>query len=398
MKKLFKSILVSTFAIGASLFIGNNVFAENYKVNIAVVGDLKTGKTQIINRILGDQFEDATRSLHTNWRRGAGGKIKQYHIGGDVFECKYYDAPGYIQRPDATIDQQIDSAAIRNAHIALIVVDPQQTAGIAPCYQMGGSISEAFTRHASHVFEVNPDCRIIVVANKLDEMPNRQVAAKYRNRMEAFKLTYDHLAADSIFTSALTGDGIRELEGKIVNLLTLNKAQFPTFDNRFVDCKNCGRSQRVSECAEGYTHYLYCCDGCLKDAEAKSCERDGCPNKESFLRCRGEGFTDPRTGKMYCDHDTCYRLAVGDRCMNPQCPHPDERYLRDEQQGFVSQHTNRMYCDDTCYKQGEGRKCARKGCNRIFVIADGTDGVDFFTNPKSGEIFCPEHRGVCTLL
>ena len=91
---------------------------------------------------------------------------------------------------------------------------------------------------------------------------------------------------------------------------------------------------------------------------------------------------------MYCDHDTCYRLDVGEPCRNPQCPHPDERYLRDEQQGFVSQHTSRMYCDATCYKEAEGTECAYQLCHKKFVVADGTNGVDFVTSSETGKKYC----------
>lgn len=406
MKKLFKRILVSTFVIGASLFIGNNVFAENYKVNIAVVGDASTGKTQILNRISDKPFED--QRIRTDWEHGAGGRQKQYHIGDDVFECYYYDAPGYLKNPDATLDQQIESAAIRNANIALIVVDPQQTVGIAPHY-VNGSIQEAFARHALHVFSVNPNCKIIVVANKIDKIDKTildKKLAEYQGVMDHGNGIYGYLNADSVFTSAKEGTGISELEEKITKLLALNKATFPTFDNSFVVCQRdgCGRRQRVCDgCVQGFMQDWYCGDGCLTLAEAKSCSRQDCTHKDrKFLRCRGEGFTNPRTGKMYCDHDTCYRLDVGEPCSYPHCPHPDARYLRDEQQGFVSQHTNKMYCDATCYRQGEGKKCDHEGCGARFVIADGQGGVDFYTHPKNGKMYCPKHSKDatpgCTLL
>lgn len=361
MNKLFKRILVSTFAIGASLFIGNNVFAENYKVNIAVVGDYNTGKTQILNRIFGLPYEPFSARTPW-WTHGAGGRQEQYHIGGDVFECNYYDAPGYLQNPDATLDQQIDSAAIRNANIALIVIDPQQTAGIAPCY-VNGSIQEAFARHALHVFAVNPNCKIIVIANKIDKIDKTildKKLAEYQGVMDNGKGIYSYLNVDSVFTSAKEGTGISELEEKITKLLALNKAQFPTFDSSFVVCQNCHQTRRVCDgCKQGFMQDWYCGDGCLTLAEAKSCSRPDCTQKDRrFLRCRGEGFTNPRTGKMYCDIE--------------------------------------------CYKKDVGIKCAHQGCDEWFVIADGQDGVDFFTHPKNGKRYCPQHKEDatpgCTLL
>lgn len=353
MKKLFKRILLSAFVIGASLFIGNNVFAENYKVNIAVVGSRLTGKTQIIGRIFGDPFVSLSQRT-APWDHGAEGRQKQYRIGGDVFECKYYDAPGYLRMPHATLDQQIESAAIRDANIALIVLDPQQTAGIEPRYK--SALHEAFSRYADHVQEVNPNCKIIVVANKIDEITDPSKSAEYKKCMQGFRVIYDHCNADGVFTSAKTGEGIPELKEKITDLLALNKATFPTFDDRFVDCK-CGHCKRLNECEEGYNHDLYCGLGCLTLAEAKPCERQGCPNKDRFLRCRAQGFTDIRTGKMYCDIE--------------------------------------------CYKKAVGKKCDHKGCDKWFVIADGQDGVDFFTH-KNGKRYCPEHsedaNSTCTLL
>ena len=263
MKKLFKRILVSTFVIGASIFIGNNVFAENYKVNVAVLGDKRTGKTQIIRRIFKDSFQDPSDETPL-WTHGAFGRQKQYQIGDDVFECKYYDAPGYLQNPDATLDQQINSAAVRDANIVLIVVDPQQTRGLARGCK--NSIHEALVRHATNVNAINPDCRIIVVANKADTIPEPELT-KYYDVMEGAQKLFFHLEVDSIFTSAKTGKGVAELEGKIVNLLALNKAKFPTFDDRFVDCK-CGHCKRRNECVEGFDHDLYCTEACLERAEA----------------------------------------------------------------------------------------------------------------------------------
>lgn len=354
MKKLFKRILVSTFAIGASLFIGNKAFAENYKVNIAVVGDQQTGKTQIIRSIFRLPFEPLSDRT-SRWDHGAFGRQKQYHIGGDVFECKYYDAPGYLQNPDATLDQQIDSAAVRDANIVLIVVDPQQTRGLARGCK--NSIHEALVRHATNVNTINPDCRIIVVANKADTIPEPELV-KYNTVMKGAKDLFFHLEVDSVFTSAKEDTGISELVEKIKKLLALNKATFPTFDDRFVDCK-CGHCKRRNECVEGYDHDLYCTEACLKVAEAKSCSRQDCTHKDrKFLRCRGEGFTNPRTGEMYCGIE--------------------------------------------CYKKDVGIKCAHQGCDEWFVIADGQDGVDFFTHPKNGKRYCPQHKEDatpgCTLL
>lgn len=49
--------------------MGSNVFAENYKVNIAVLGDQQSGKTQIIRRIFGLSFVEESKC--TKWTCGA---------------------------------------------------------------------------------------------------------------------------------------------------------------------------------------------------------------------------------------------------------------------------------------------------------------------------------------
>ena len=164
MKKLFRKILASIFVVGMSFFI-NSVLATNYKVNIAVVGNQQKGKTQIIRRIVGLPFQKV--SPKSSWDQGVYGRQKVYQIDGDTFECNYYDAPGYLQNERANIDQQINSKAIQIANIALIVVDPKQKEGIDPAYT--NSIHEALQRHTFNVRKVNPKCKIIVVANRIDE-------------------------------------------------------------------------------------------------------------------------------------------------------------------------------------------------------------------------------------
>mgnify|MGYP002545087701 FL=1 len=404
MMKLFKKILLSTFAIGASVFIGNNVFAENYRVNIAVLGDKQNGKTQVVRRIFGHSFQEMPKP--SDWTYGACGRIKQYRIGGDVFECKYYDAPGYLEKADASLDQQIESKAIKDANIALIVVDPQQKG----CMQrrFTSSLQEAFVRHVDHVFAVNPDCKVIVVANKKDMVTNPKKLDEYMYLIGCLRHIHgyddddddDGLRADSILVSAKTGEGIPELEKKIVGLLGIaDKTKLSVFSDEFRDCA-CGHTQCKDKCVKGYRGDFYCTEACLRSAEAEPCSRSDCTSKDKFLRVRTEGFVDPKTNKMYCSH-RCYQLDVGEPCGCCSC-RCNERYLRDEHQGFVSRHTDRMYCDQICYKRAEGTVCDNKDCYERFVVEDGRDGLDFFTNKKTGKKYCPKHssdaNSGCTFL
>ena len=383
MIKLFKKILLSTFAIGASIFIGNNVFAENYRVNIAVLGDKRNGKTQVVRRIFGHSFQEMSKP--SDWTYGACGRIKQYHIDGDVFECKYYDAPGYLEKADASLDQQIESKAIKDANIALIVVDPQQKECIQKRFT--DSLQEAFARHVDHVFAVNPDCKIIVVANKVDTITDPKKLDDCKKSIDCLRYLHRDLRADSILVSAKTGDGISELEEKIFNLLRMaNKAKLTTFSDEFRDCV-CGHTRCKDECVKGYRGDFYCTEACLRAAEAEPCSRSDCTSKDKFLRVRTEGFVDPKTNKMYCSH-RCYQLDVGEPCEYCSC---SERYLRGEHQGFVSRHTNKMYCDRICYERAEGVYCGHKDCYERFVVADGREGVDFFTNEKTNKKYCPKH-------
>lgn len=199
MKKLFKKILASIFVVGMSFFI-NSVLATNYKVNIAVVGNQQKGKTQIIRRIVGLPFQKV--SAKSSWDHGVYGRQKVYQIGGDTFECNYYDAPGYLRDESANIDQQINSKAIQIANIALIVVDPKQKEGIDPAYT--SSIHEALQRHTINVRRVNPKCKIIVVANKIDEIKNPQELAIYRSMIQGAKMLYHEHEIDGVIVSAAT--------------------------------------------------------------------------------------------------------------------------------------------------------------------------------------------------
>lgn len=341
MKKLFKKISASISVIGMSFFI-NSVLATNYKVNIAVIGNQQKGKTQIIRRITGLPFQKV--SPKSSWDRGVYGRQKVYQIDGDTFECNYYDAPGYLRGESANIDQQINSKAIQIANIALIVVDPKQKAEIAPEYT--SSIHEALQRHTVNVRTVNPKCKIIVVANRIDEIKDSQELAKYRNMIEGARMLYSQCEADGVFTSAATDAGIPELEGKIINLMRLNKASFSTFDSSFIICKYDEREQRRDRCVEGYKKDLYCSEGCLIQAEGETCAYSFCTDKGRFLRVKN--------------------------------------------QGFVSPYTDKLYCSKSHYVQNEGDYCHHKPCCTKFVVADHTG---FITSSKTGECYCcEEHR------
>ncbi len=396
MMKLFKKVLFSIFVIGASIFIGSNVFADNYKVNIVVLGDKQNGKTQIIRRIFGHSFQEVPKP--SDWTCGAYGRRKEYHIDGDVFECKYYDAPGYLRDADVSLDQQIESKVLKGASIALIVVDPQQKFGLQKRFTH--SLHEAFARHVDHVFTVNPDCKVIVVASRIDTVTDLKKLDDYKKLIASLQCIYSNYRADSILVSAKTGEGIPDLEKKIVGLLRIaDKTKLSAFSDEFRDCV-CGHTQCKDKCVKGYRGDFYCTEACLRSAEAEPCSRSDCTSKDKFLRVRTEGFVDPKTNKMYCSH-RCYQLDVGEPCGCCSC-RCSERYLRDEHQGFVSRHTDRMYCNQICYKRAEGTVCDNKDCHERFVVEDGRDGVDFFTNKKTGKKYCPKHssdaNSGCTFL
>lgn len=396
MMKLFKKVLFSIFVIGASIFIGSNVFADNYKVNIVVLGDKQNGKTQIIRRIFGHSFQEVPKP--SDWTCGAYGRRKEYHIDGDVFECKYYDAPGYLRDADVSLDQQIESKVLKGASIALIVVDPQQKFGLQKRFTH--SLHEAFARHVDHVFTVNPDCKVIVVASRIDTVTDLKKLDDYKKLIASLQCIYSNYRADSILVSAKTGEGIPDLEKKIVGLLRIaDKTKLSAFSDEFRDCV-CGHTQCKDKCVKGYRGDFYCTEACLRSAEAEPCSRSDCTSKDKFLRVRTEGFVDPKTNKMYCSH-RCYQLDVGEPCGCCSC-RCNERYLRDEHQGFVSRHTDRMYCNQICYKRAEGTVCDNKDCHERFVVEDGRDGVDFFTNKKTGKKYCPKHssdaNSGCTFL
>lgn len=396
MMKLFKKVLFSIFVIGASIFIGSNVFADNYKVNIVVLGDKQNGKTQIIRRIFGHSFQEVPKP--SDWTCGAYGRRKEYHIDGDVFECKYYDAPGYLRDADVSLDQQIESKVLKGASIALIVVDPQQKFGLQKRFTH--SLHEAFARHVDHVFTVNPDCKVIVVASRIDTVTDLKKLDDYKKLIASLQCIYSNYRADSILVSAKTGEGIPDLEKKIVGLLRIaDKTKLSAFSDEFRDCV-CGHTQCKDKCVKGYRGDFYCTEACLRSAEAEPCSRSDCTSKDKFLRVRTEGFVDPKTNKMYCSH-RCYQLDVGEPCGCCSCK-CSERYLRDEHQGFVSRHTDRMYCNQICYKRAEGTVCDNKDCHERFVVEDGRDGVDFFTNKKTGKKYCPKHssdaNSGCTFL
>ncbi len=346
MKNSFKKILLSAFIIGVSIFSSNNVFAENYKVNIAVLGNLQKGKTQIIRCMMGLPFQE--KSIRSNWSHGAYGMQKTYLIDGDVFECSYYDAPGYLKKECADIDGQINSVAIENANIALIVVDPKQN--VAESHSgAASSIDEALLRHAANVRKVNPKCKVIVVINKIDLVKSQEELSEYKEMLKGARLLYRGLETDGVFASAKDGTGIRELEGKITNLLKLNKASFERFDNSFIICKNDGKQQRMDRSVRGIGDNWYCSEGCLAQAEGEFCACRGCENRKLLLEVKGN----------------CVKARYAD-----------------------SSGKRRLYCCEEHYILAEGQCCSHKGCNERFIVKDGRH----VTSPGTGKKYCCEQH------
>lgn len=295
MEKLFKKILLLTFAIGALLLISSSTFAANYKVSIAVLGNQRVGKTQVIRGVLGKPFQDP--SDPTNWRQGAYGMQTQISLGGDVFECNYYDAPGYLGHDDATLEEQIDGAAIHSANIAIIIVDPLQTYEGS---EFAHAIDEAVKRHAAHVRKINSKCKVIVVVNKIDRLSKAQLD-RWRKKQSFVRDYFDDFEIDCVFTSAKDGDGIDELKRMIYRLLGLNKASFPTFTDVFHNCVRCGKGEREDRCVQGSQGVWYCGEGCLRLEEGRPCNYSKCSTRETkrFLRCKHEGHVG-EDGEMYC--------------------------------------------------------------------------------------------------
>lgn len=392
MKNLVKKIVVPIFAIGAMLLFSNDVFAENYKVNIAVLGDVKVGKTQIIRRITEEPFQ--LECGRTCWNMGAYGKEKQYKIEDDLFECNYYDAPGYLMKDNATVDEQINSKAIKDANIALLVYDPQQKEGIQQRYVH--SLHEAMQRHADNIRAVNPNCKIIVVANKIDRITDTNQLNTCKGMLEVAPRFYPEYDIDYALTSAKTDEGIPELEGKIINLLKLKKSQFPTFKSTFIICGSDGKQQREDRSVKGKKG-VYCSEGCLRVAEGEPCAYTGCTNKKTFLEIKGEGYRHKGSDKVYCDKE-CFRKAEGEVCagfhgilselsLNPH----KEKFIRADGEGYISPHTNKLYCTKDCYLRSEGTRCCYNKCKsgKSFFVVEDNEG--FVRSKKNtGKTYCQE--------
>lgn len=383
MKKLFRSTLALVFVIGVYIFTSINVFAVNYKVNVAVLGNMQKGKTQVIRRIVGLPFEEI--SERSSWAKGVYGVQKTYYIDGDLFECNYYDAPGYLKCTNATVDEQIESDAIKIANIALIVVDPQQKVNEIMT-GFTSSIDEALTRHATNVRKINSKCKVIVVINKIDEIKDVEKLEEYKSMLQGARMLHRNLETDGIFTSAKDGTGIQDLEEMIINLFKSDKNNFSTFDGSFVHCKFDNVKQRKDMCVKGNFGDFYCSEGCLRQAEAKPCSYSKCTDKRSFLEVRNEGFVSVTTRKMYCSKEHRQLAEVRKPCANSiNCSNKGKRYLVDE--GFVSSHTDRLYCSKSCYVSSEGQCCDGKDCTRRFVVKD--EGT-FITSSKSGKRYCSD--------
>ena len=416
MKKLFKKFIVLCIAIGGIFLASNKCFAENYKVRIIVLGNREVGKTSIVRILDGNSiFREHIATIWEDKNASRGFRIVR-NVNGDTYECYFYDAPGYINRPDSTLNQQIEQVNLRNMSLAIMVIDYKDSNFD---HGYGNPVNEAIGKHIYNLKHKNSDCMVFLVVNKSDLLTPDDLSEVNR-KLEAAATCHGTDFSDSVVISAREGTNFDIFENMIDRFLSENTERFQNIRNSFFTCQNrncreeyfydgddpsnnpgycgkleCKRQVEGTACANDKTdtdkkcprnrpkllpededvyrsfndesRNLYCSSSCRLEVEGKiKCCRTACINHNIKIPPNQISHTIEKNGETYwyCD-DTCYRMCNGTQCANDntydwnKCPNDRPYVLPNE--GIESWRNNNRYCCEECRGKAEGKKCAYDG-------------------------------------
>lgn len=86
MKQIIKKLFILCLVISGMFLVSDKCFADNYNIKIVLVGKSMAGKTNIVRRLCGMDFDIMHNA--TAWNiNGVSGFYTKYPIGEDVFTC-----------------------------------------------------------------------------------------------------------------------------------------------------------------------------------------------------------------------------------------------------------------------------------------------------------------------
>ena len=171
---------------------------------VAVAGRPNVGKSTLVNALAGGKVAIVSDKPQTTRRRVMG------IANGDGYQLVLADLPGF-QRPRDTLTERMQRTvdqSLQDVEAILLVFSARERIGAGDRYI------------AEKVFELGVP--VVIVVNKVDRLKPGHIAEQMQNAARLGEFHSLHPV------SALTGDGIDELRGDLVELLPEGPAHYPT--------------------------------------------------------------------------------------------------------------------------------------------------------------------------
>lgn len=319
MSRILKNILIS-FVIVAFICGNKDVFADEYVVNIAVVGAIKSGKTTLVERLLGNVFCD--KYSHTKKVESRFIRVNEEGTMS-TFKLRFLDAPGYCDgEKEEDVKQEVFDDALEKSNFALVVIDITSDRMNHEEDEFRDPVTEAFQDFVYNIVHNKrcKNCIVIIVGTHSDEASEEQKAVFQKRVFENLavmpKQRIGHCCmVTSLWDEKSGREGLMEYIKQ--QLSTLDKSKLDHFTEKEEKCCICGT---MFECRADEKEEDYCKEG----AEGK--QQYYCLAHRSKMRerkCPGCGrMFDPSDEKSamspngeikFCDED-CMRIKLSVEC------------------------------------------------------------------------------------
>ena len=173
---------------------------------VTLLGRPNSGKSTLMNRLIGQKLSIVTAKAQTTWQRVTG-----IHTT-DRTQAIFLDTPGLLLAKDLFQQSMLDEAleAVREGEVVLLLVDATD-----PLHEAEKkAISDALSLSTAH---------LIVVINKIDEAGPEEIAT-------ISQWAKTELQGDPLGVSALHGDGVEALWSEIEEALPEGPFLYPPDD------------------------------------------------------------------------------------------------------------------------------------------------------------------------
>ena len=173
---------------------------------VTLVGRPNSGKSTLMNRLIGQKLSIVTAKAQTTWQRVTG-----IHTT-DRTQAIFLDTPGLLLAKDLFQQSMLDEAleAVREGEVVLLLVDATDP------------LHEAEKKAISDVLSLST-AHLIVVINKIDEAGPEEIAT-------ISQWAKAELQGDPLGVSALHGDGVEALWSEIEEALPEGPFLYPPDD------------------------------------------------------------------------------------------------------------------------------------------------------------------------